>query len=303
MNFFPALCRAPALMLLAPACLALLAGSAQAAVTVVDDNGNRVTLQQPARRVISMAPHVTELLFAAGGGPRVVGAMNFSDYPEAAKKIPLVGSSSQLDIERMIALKPDLLVVWQSGNTARQLEQLRQLGIPMFYSEPTSLEQVAASVVRLGQLMGTEVAAQAAAAAFRSKIAALGDKYSKRAPVRMFYQIWDRPLYTLNGKQIASDVMRLCGGVNVFGHLLVKAPEVSIEAVIQENPEVILGGDRQERIDAGLNVWKPFTSMLAVRRGNVFTVNGELLTRAGLRLADGATEMCEKLELARQRRQ
>ncbi len=293
--------RAPATLL--ALCLALCAGGAQAAITVVDDNGNRVTLKQPARRVISMAPHVTELLFAAGGGARVVGAMNFSDYPEAAKKIPLVGSSSQLDMERMIALKPDLLVVWQSGNTARQLEQLRQMGIPMFYSEPTSLAQVADSVLRLGQVMGTEAAAQASAGAFRAKIAALGEKYSKRAPVRLFYQIWDRPLYTLNGKQIASDVMRLCGGVNIFGHLLVKAPEVSIEAVIEENPEVILGGDKQERVDAGLNVWKPFGSMLAVKRGNVFTVNGELLTRAGPRLAEGAAEMCEKLELARQRRQ
>ncbi|MES2901091.1 MAG: cobalamin-binding protein [Pseudomonadota bacterium] len=302
MNVISAKRRAPALVLLASLSLTLAAAPAQAAVTVIDDNGTRVTLSKPARRVISMAPHVTELLFAAGGGARVVGAMNFSDYPEAAKKIPLVGSSSQLDMERMIALKPDLLVVWQSGNTARQLEQLRQLGIPMFYSEPTSLDQVADSVLRLGQLMGTDAAARAAAGAFRAKIAALEDKYSKRAPVRTFYQIWDRPLYTLNGKQIASDVMRVCGGVNVFGQLLVKAPEVSIEAVIKEDPEVILGGDKQERVDAGLNVWKPFTSMLAVKRGNVFTVNGEQLTRAGLRLADGATEMCEKLELARQRR-
>src|SRR6476660_3791014 len=131
------------LRLLAAACLSCcaLAGTVHAA-SVVDDSGQRVTLAKPAQRVISLAPHVTALLFAAGGGERVVGVMNYSDYPEAARKIAVVGSSTQLDIERILALKPDLLVVWQSGNTARQLEQLRQLGIPLFYSEPTTLDQV-----------------------------------------------------------------------------------------------------------------------------------------------------------------
>ena len=192
--------------------LALASAPASAAITVVDDGGAQVTLQKPARRVISMAPHITELLFAAGGGARIVGAMNFSDYPEAAKKIPLVGSSSQLDMERVIALKPDLLVVWQTGNTARQLEQLRSLGIPIFHSEPKKLEQVADSLVRLGQLLGSEAVAGAAAAEFRANIARLEVRYSKRPKVRLFYQIWDKPLYTLNGQHIVSDAIRVCGG-------------------------------------------------------------------------------------------
>ena len=283
--------------------LALLAGgAAHAAITVVDDGGAKVTLQKPARRIISMAPHVTELLFAAGGGDRIVGAMNFSDYPEQAKKIPLVGSSSVLDMERVIALKPDLLVVWQSGNTARQLEQLRSLGIPVFQSEPQKLDQVADSLVRLGQLMGTEPIAQAAASQFRAKIAALAARYGKRPVVKVFYQIWDKPLYTLNGQQIVSDAIGLCGGENVFGALKVKAPEVSVEAVMQADPEAIFGGDQHDRADAGLNIWKPYKGMLAVRRGNLFTLGGELLTRAGPRMVLGVADMCEKLELARQRR-
>ena len=282
--------------------LLLACGAARAAITVVDDGGARVTLQKPALRIISMAPHVTELLFAAGGGARIVGAMNFSDYPEAAKKIPLVGSNSQLDMERVIALKPDLLVVWQSGNTARQLENLRSLGIPIFQSEPQKLEQVAASLERLGQLMDTEPVARAAAADFRARIAALAARYGKRPPVRVFYQIWDKPLYTLNGEQIVSDAIRLCGGENVFGALKVKAPEVSLEAVMQADPEAIFGGDQHDPADAGLNIWKPYKGMLAVKRGNLFTLGGELLTRAGPRMALGAADMCEKLELARQRR-
>ena len=282
--------------------LALVAAPACAAITVVDDGGAQVTLQKPARRVISMAPHLTELLFAAGGGAHVVGAMNFSDYPEAAKKIPLVGSSSQLDMERVVALKPDLLVVWQTGNTARQLEQLRSLGIPIFQSEPKKLEQVADSLVRLGQLLGTEPVAEAAAAEFRAKIARLEVRYSKRPKVRLFYQIWDKPLYTLNGQHIVSDAIRVCGGENVFGALKVKAPEVSVEAVMQADPEAIFGGDQHDPADAGLNIWKPYTGMAAVKRNNMFTLGGELLTRAGPRMVLGTADLCEKLEVARQRR-
>jgi iron complex transport system substrate-binding protein len=282
--------------------LAFVATTGHAAITVVDDVGNRVTLQKPAQRVISMSPHVTELLFAAGGGERIVGAINFSDYPEAAKQIPLVGDNSQVDIERVVALKPDLLVVWQSGNTARQLQQLSRLGIPVFYSEPRKLDQVADSLTRFGQLLGTEKTAQAAAADFRARIAKLAGQYGQRPVVRVFYQIWDQPLYTLNGHHIVSDAIRLCGGENIFGKLKVVAPSVSMESVLQEDPEAIFGGDQHAPADAGLNIWKPYKSMLAVRRGNLFTLGGELLTRAGPRMADGAAGLCAKIELARQRR-
>lgn len=281
--------------------LALALAPAGAAITVVDDSGARVVLQQSARRVISMAPHATELLFAAGGGARVVGAINYSDYPAAAKKVPVVGSSSELDMERVLALKPDLLVVWQSGNTARQIEQLRQTGIPIFYSEPTRLEHVASSLTRLGELLGTEPAAQEAAQNVRTKLAALEKRYGRRPPVRLFYQIWDKPLYTLNNSQIASDAIRLCGGVNIFGHLKVKAPVVSTEAVLEQNPEVIIGSVRDDSPGAGLNLWHPYKSMLAVKRGNLFSPP-ESLTRAGPRIVAGVADLCEKLELARQRR-
>jgi iron complex transport system substrate-binding protein len=284
------------------AALCALAGAAHAApVSVIDDSGARVTLAAPARRVISMAPHVTELLFAAGGGTRVVGAINFSDFPEAARQVPVVGSSSALDMERVLALKPDLLVVWHSGNTARQLEQLRQTGIPIFYSEPTRLEHVATSLTRFGQLLGTEPAALEAAQNFRSKIAALEKRYARRAPVRLFYQIWDKPLYTLNNSQIASDAMRLCGGVNIFGQLAVKAPVVSTEAVLEQDPEVIIGSTRDDGPDAGLQQWQAYKSLQAVKRGNLFAPPLSL-TRAGPRMVGGVATLCENLELARQRR-
>ena len=281
---------------------AAIAPAVQAAVTVVDDAGNRVTLQQPARRVISMAPHVTELLFAAGGGNRIVGAMNFSDYPEAARRIALIGSSNQIDMERAVALKPDLLIVWQSGNTARQLEQLRQLGVPVFFSEPRRLDDVATSLTRFGQLLGTEAVAQQAASNYRAQIAALAARHSKQPNVRVFYQIWDKPVYTLSGDHMVSDAIRLCGGENIFAGLKVKAPSVSIEAVMQANPEAIFGDLQHGPDDAGITIWKPYKTMTAVARGNLFTLNSELLTRSGPRLPQGVAQLCERIETARQRR-
>jgi iron complex transport system substrate-binding protein len=285
----------------ASALLALACCASHAAITVQDDAGNSVVLARPAQRVISMAPHITELLFAAGGGERVVGAMNYSDYPEAAKRVPLVGSDAQIDLERVLALRPDLLVVWQSGNTARQLAQLKSLNIPIFYGEPKKLDDVATSLTRLGQLMGTEAAAQTAARDYRQKIASLTATYAQRPQVRVFYQIWEKPVFTLNGEHIVSDALRICGGSNVFAGLKVVAPSVSTEAVLKENPEALVGGEQHDG-RGGINIWKPYKGMLAVQRDNLFMLDSELLVRATPRIADGIAALCEKLETVRRRR-
>ena len=281
---------------------ALASSTSLAEVSVVDDTGHRVTLAQPAQRIVALAPHATELLFAAGAGAKVVGVVKFSNFPAPAAKLPQVGDYNQIDIERVLALHPDLLVVWESGNTGRQLAQLRAFGIAVFASEPVQLDDIATSILRLGQLAGTSATAQPAASQFRSKIASLGSRYATAPPVRVFYQVWDKPLYTLNGKQIVSDVLRLCGGDNIFARETAKAPQVSVEAVLQANPEVILSGRQYDATDTGLGVWKPYAGLLAVKRSNLFTVNDENLVRAGPRMAEGAAEVCEKLAMARQRR-
>ncbi|MDY0976435.1 cobalamin-binding protein [Massilia sp. CFBP9012] len=282
--------------------LAVLPAFAGAGVTVVDDVGRTVTLAQPARRVVSLAPHVTELLYAAGGGARVVGAVNYSDYPEAAKKLPQVGSYNKLDFERLLALKPDLVVVWHSGNPTRQVEQLERLGIPVYHSEPGRLAQIGDSLLRLGRLLGTEPAAQAAARDYGDRIAALKARYASRPQVGVFYQVWPRPLYTLNDDHIASDMVRLCGGRNLFGAVKTIAPEVGVEAVIEADPEVILVGGRDKPDDPGGKMWQAFKGMTAVRRDNIFTIDGDLTNRAGPRTAEGAAQLCAMLEQARGRR-
>lgn len=283
------------------AALAMACAAAPAeAVTVRDDAGNAVTLDKPAMRVISMAPHVTEALFAAGGGSRIVGAVNYSDYPEAAKQIPRIGSNREIDLERVISMKPDLIVAWMHNNSERQIEMVRQLGVPVFLSDPQTLEGIPENVERLGQLMGTEAVAHAAAAELRKQLASLRTRYAGRPIVRSFYQVWDKPLYTLSGKHIVTDALRLCGGENIFDKLTVTAPIVSIESVLQADPEAVFA--TAEKNYGGVNLWKPYTTMSATRNDNLFTVDGNLLNRAGPRMIAGTAILCEKLELARRHR-
>jgi iron complex transport system substrate-binding protein len=278
----------------------LLSTQAHASITVRDDDGNAVTLPKPAQRVIAMAPHVTELIFAAGGGDKIVGTVSYADFPEAARKIPRLGSNREVDMERVIALKPDLIVVWRHGSSERQIEQLRKLGYPLFHSEPKKLDQIADNVISMGKLLGTEAAAEAAAKEMRQKLAALRTQYASRPPVRTFYQVWDKPLYTLNGAHIVSDALRACGGENIFAALKVTAPVVGIEAVLEADPEAIFG--TAEKDYGGVALWRPYGQLQAVRQGNLFTLNGDLLNRAGPRMIEGTAVLCEKLEQARQHR-
>ncbi len=285
---------------------AAASAAATNAITVIDDVGRTVTLPAPARRVISVAPHATELLYAAGGGAAMVGAVSYSDYPEAARALPRVGDNRSLDLERIVALKPDLIVVWRHGNADRQTSQLAALGIPLYFSEPKRLDEVAVSLDKLGLLLGTRAQADRAAADYRQRIAALRARYAARPPVTVFLQIWDRPLTTLNGAQIVSDVLRLCGGRNVFAALQPVAPTVSDEAVLAADPEAIVataqGATASDASLPSLDRWRRWPSLAAVARGNLFAVDGDWLTRPTPRLALGAEQVCRDLETARERR-
>jgi iron complex transport system substrate-binding protein len=286
------------LLLISALCAAQV--QALAAITVNDDDGKPVTLKKPAQRVIALAPHVTELLFAAGGAEKIVGAVNYSDYPEAAKQIPRVGDNRQIDMERLLAMKPDLLVIWRHGTSERQIDQLRQLGIPMFHSEPKKLDQIADNLEKMGKLLGTETVANAAATELRQKLASLRVQYAGRPPVRTFYQVWDKPLYTLNGEHIVSDALKVCGGQNIFADQKVTAPVVSVESVLEADPEAVFA--TAEKDYGGVNLWRPYQNLKATRQGNLFTIDGNLLNRAGPRMVAGTAALCEKLEEARKHR-
>jgi len=276
--------------------------AASAEIRVTDDSGRSVTLKQPARRIISLAPHITELLFAAGAGERIVGAVEYSTYPKEAQRIPSIGDSAQLDLERIVALKPDLIVVWQHGNAQRQLNMLLQLGIPAFYTEPHRLGDVARSIEQLGRLAGTEAAAAAAARAFTSGEAELRARYAGRDPVSVYFQIWGRPPMTVNAQHIISDAIRLCGGQNVFAGLKRLTPEISTEAVLAADPEAIAGVTAEAGQAGNLDAWKQWPHLQAVARGNLFVIPSDIISRNTPRILDGAQELCEHLDAARARR-
>jgi len=272
------------------------------AVEVIDDVGTRLRLAQPAQRIISLAPHLTETLFAAGAGERVVGSVEYSNYPPAAAAIARVGSYAQIDLERVIALRPDLIIGWQSGNAAAHLARLRALGFAVYVSQPDRIEDVASEIERLGVLAGSTAVADAVAASFRQRLAALQMRYGQRPPVRTFYQIWKQPLMTVGRRQIISDVIRLCGGENVFGSLETMAPTVTVEAVIAANPEAIVASGMSESRPEWLDDWQGWTSIKAVARDNLFFVPPDLIQRHTPRLLEGAELLCQHLETARSRR-
>ena len=282
--------------------LTMLIGSnvSASALSVVDDNGHTVSLPRPAQRIISLAPHATELLFAAAAGAAVVGVSQYSDYPDAAKKIASVGGASALDLERIVSLKPDLVVVWSSGNAAAQIARLRALHIPLFDSDPHDYATVASSLERLAILAGTTNVGMNAASAFRLRLKSLEATYRQRPAVSVFYQIWQSPLMTLNGTHIASQAITLCGGKNIFADLPQIAPVVGTEAVLQADPEVILTGTSET--PNALAGWRRFSTLHAVRAHNLLTVDADLLSRATPRILDGTEQVCRALDGARGRR-
>jgi iron complex transport system substrate-binding protein len=282
--------------------LLLLLARPACALTVEDDTGHILQLAAPARRIVSLAPHITELLYAAGAGERLVGTVEYSDHPEAARRLPRVGSYAAVDLEAVAALEPDLVIAWASGNRDTHLARLAALGIPVFASEPRSLADVGRSIETFGRLAGTETVATRAARHYAEHRAALAARYATLAPVRVFYQVWDRPLMTVNGAHLISDVMALCGGSNVFADQGRLAPTVSVESVLAANPEVIVASGMGEERPDWLDQWRRWPGLTAAARGNLYFIPPDLMQRHTPRILDAAERLCGFLEEARARR-
>jgi iron complex transport system substrate-binding protein len=283
------------LMLWAPA----LAG---AEVTARDDYGQRLRLQRPAQRIVSLAPHLTELLFVAGAGSRVVGVSEHSDYPPQAKRLPRVASATQVDLEAVLALQPDLIVAWPQAATRRAIDRLEALGVPTYRSEPRRLEEIPRTIERFGTLTGQAAMAKEAAEAFRRHEAKLRRRYAAREPVRVFYQVWSRPMVTVNGEHLISRVIDLCGGTNVFARLPLLAPEIDREAVLAADPEVVIASGAGDLRPAWLDDWKDFPQLRAVRSGQLYAMPADLLQRHSPRILVGAERLCAILERVREQR-
>jgi iron complex transport system substrate-binding protein len=273
--------------------LAFFASKANA-VSAVDSDGRRVSLAAPAQRIISLAPHVTEQLFAAGAGAKLVAASEYSDYPEEAKSLPRVASSGTVNLEMVLALKPDLVVAWRLEATAAALARLESLGVPVFYSEPRRLAHIPAMIEALGELAGTGAAAKPLAASLRKELARLDAAYRGRRPVSVFYQISERPLMTLGGGHFVSDAIALCGGRNIFADAAVMAPVVNVESVLAADPEAILAGHAEWH-----DYWRRFAGLRAVQANNLFAVSVNEMHRHGPRAIAATALLCRRIDAAR----
>jgi len=267
---------------------------------VQDDLGKEVCLKQAANRIIALSPGATELLFAAGAGDRVMAVVNYSDYPPAALELPLIGSHTRVDMEALIALNPDLVVTWVTGNPPAQVELLQELGVPTFAIEPRTFEGVSSVIERLSTLAGTEPEGYAEAERFRVGIAALTQQYAGVEPIPVFYQVWEKPLMTVNNEHLIGKVLKLCGGVNVFGDMQRLIPRISAEVVLQADPYAILTGSVDGVSDDQLDEWKKYAGLTAVEKNNLFFVPASPISRPTPRLLDAIQTVCGKLANARE---
>jgi iron complex transport system substrate-binding protein len=255
----------------------------------------------PPQRIVSLAPHLTELAFTAGAGDRIVATVEYSDHPAAARTIPRIGDAFRVDLERLVALHPDAVLVWESGNPAPTIERIRALKLPVVAFRTQRLEHVATALREIGRLAGSSEVAERAAADYERRIQELRDSYRNRTPLRVFIEVDDRPLYTVNGKQIISEIVELCGGRNVFADLNELAPAIGIEAVIAANPQAIISTD--DTVPDAAAEWSRWRHIEAVRTGNVYTLRSDDIARATTRLTVAAEAVCRTLDTARERLQ
>ena len=292
--------RAPILTL----CLVALVAAARAAVPVWqvhDDEARLISLAAPPQRIVSLSPGATAMLFAAGGGARVVGTPDFSVEPEAARGIARIGDSHGFDLERILALRPDLIVAWTGAFSAAQLLPFERAGLPVYRHRVARLDDVPTAIRRLGALLHTEATADQSAAGLRARIGTLRARYHRAGPPRLLLQVWDRPVYTLGGEQLISDAIEACGYRNVYAELRDAAPAVSLESIAARDPDVILALAADARsAQEWIAHWRALPQLRAVRRNRLISFVDARLSRLGPEVVDASEALCAQLAAGEQ---
>jgi iron complex transport system substrate-binding protein len=259
----------------------------------------QATELRAAERIISLAPHITEILYAVGAGDEIVGAVDYSDYPAAALDIPRIGSSDRINYEAIVALDPTLIFGWESGNGIESLNRLRELGLTVYSHNPETLGDVADSLKLFAELTGHSDMGEQQFRLFNERWQRLEQKYRHSKPLTVYYQIWNEPQMTVNGDHLISDVIELCGGVNPFADALPLIPRIGVESVIQADPEVIIAAGMAGERPVWLDDWNQWPSMVAVANERLFFVHPDLMHRHSPRILEGAEQVCQILDRAR----
>ena len=267
--------------------------------SVPDDTGTQVTVSTDACRIVSLAPGTTAMLFAAGAGKCLVGTIAHSKEPAGAAAVPIVGDAETLDFEQLLALRPTAVVVAVDVVQRVRIDRIRALGIPVYEVHVTSLAQMPQSLRRLGALSGTGAKADRAAAALDAELAAIGKRYAGRAPLRVLYQIWDKPIYTIGGRHVISDALALCGARNAYADLETAAPAITVESVIARDPDLVLASGPPEVTAQWLAEWRRFSTLRAVRGGHLVAYADERMDRMGPSVIAATANLCELIDAAR----
>jgi iron complex transport system substrate-binding protein/vitamin B12 transport system substrate-binding protein len=253
-----------------------------------------------AERAISLTPHITELIFAAGAGDKIVGTVIGSDYPEAALDIPIIGDGLNIKVEKALAVRPDVVIAWQASGAATTLApMLTRLHIPLIYSAPRRLQDIPAEIIRFGKLFDTSRIADPAASALARRLRELEQRYAQRAPVSLFIEIGTAPLYTIGNDPLLNDVLRICGGVNIYGSTAIAAPQVSAESVLVLQPDAIIApAIDDQRLAEARQRWSALR-LPAARQGHIYGIDPDKLFRPGPRLIEAAESLCQYLDKVR----
>jgi iron complex transport system substrate-binding protein len=288
---------------LAPWCALLFVAAAATAAPAIrevrDDTDTTVTVAADACRIVSLAPGTTAMLYAAGAGHCLVGTIAHSKEPAEAASVPVVGDAETLDFEQLLALRPAVIVVAVDVVQRARIDRIRSLGIPVYQVHVTSLAKMPESLRRLGELTATSATARVAAAALGAELDAIGARYRDRAPLRVLYQIWDRPIYTIGGRHIISDALRTCGATNVFADLSTAAPAVTREAALLRDPELIIISAPPTSAAEWLAEWRRFPNVTAVRNHQLLAYADERMDRMGPSVIKATASLCELIDHAR----
>lgn len=272
-------------------------GNPAPAAQVRDDLDRPVTVREPPLRIVSLTPGATEMLFAAGAGAELIATVEYSDEPPAARHVPRIGDVAAVDMERLVALRPDVVVAWPAGGNPAQREKIAGLHIPLYQQQLERLADLPASLRRLGVLAGTQAAAERAARDIEARLAALTRTYGADGARRptVLLQVWNRPVYTVGGHHLMSDALELCGARNVFADLAEAGPVVDTEAVIARNPDIILAAAPPGEGAAWLADWKRFPSLAAVHNGRLVAFEDQALSRLGPSVIDATEGLCRTI--------
>lgn len=270
-----------------------------ASIEVIDFSGEVVKLDQPAKKIVALAPHIVENIYSAGAGDHLIGVIEHSDFPEEAKTLDIVGSYTTINHEQILKLNPDLIIAWQSGNSFGSLQKLKDLGFKFYIDQLNSLEDVAKSIRDIGILTGQEATANPVAESYLEELNRIKHENQEKSPVSVFYQVWNQPLQTINGEHIISSAINLCGGINIFAEELSVAPIVNIESILQKDPTLIVASGISNTRPDWLDDWLQWETLSAVRNNHLFFIDPDHIQRHTVRILFGIKRFCDHFDIVR----